>query len=81
VAEVIPNPDLDRKFSVRLDSRRRPTLPVELLEVLGVGAGDVLIASISAEHAVILETPDHVRARLRRAFGAPEEGHGVDDSV
>lgn len=70
-AEVSSDAELDRKFPVRLDSRRRPTLPGELLDLLGVGSGDVLIASVNEERTLILETPEQVRGRLRQCFGTP----------
>lgn len=69
-AEVSNDTFVGRKFPVRLDSRRRPTLPGELLDLLGVGSGDVLIASINEDRILVLETPAQVRGRLRQAFGS-----------
>lgn len=69
--EVSSDAKWDRKFPVRLDSRRRPTLPGELLDLLGVGSGDVLIASVSEDRTLVLETPEQVRGRLRQSFGNP----------
>lgn len=63
--------NLGRKFPVRLDSRRRPTLPAELLDLMGVGSGDVLIASVNEYRILVLETPEQIRGRLRQAFGSP----------
>lgn len=70
-----------RRFIVRLDSRRRPTLPTKLLDQLGIQAGDSLIASIDDHGGLVLETPQRVKQRLHAAFSrtvGDEEGRHHD---
>lgn len=59
------------RFAVRLDSRRRPTLPAALLDSIGVGPGDSLIASLGPDGRIILEKPSIVAQRVRDRFQAP----------
>lgn len=59
------------RFLVRLDNRRRPTLPAKLLDQLGIRPGDSLIASINQQGVLVLETPQRVKQRLRSTFATP----------
>lgn len=63
-------------WSVRLDSRRRPTLPDEAMRAAGLKVGDELRVRVAEEGLLILETPRHaldrVKAHMRGA--APEGG-------
>lgn len=57
-------------WTVRLDSRRRPTLPEEVLRDAGIDAGAELRIHVAEEGCLILETPAHAlqraRSRIRR---------------
>jgi bifunctional DNA-binding transcriptional regulator/antitoxin component of YhaV-PrlF toxin-antitoxin module len=67
-------------WPVRLDSRRRPTLPEELLSEARVGRGEELVAHVESEGRIVLETRDAIRRRLRQRFaeGRARVGHGGD---
>lgn len=67
-------------WPVRLDSRRRPTLPEELLSEARVGRGEDLVAHVEGEGRIVLETRDAIRRRLRQRFaeGRARVGHTAD---
>lgn len=67
-------------WPVRLDSRRRPTLPEELLSEARVGRGEELVAHVESEGRIVLETRDAIRRRLRQRFadGRARVGHTAD---
>ena len=60
-------------WTVRLDSRRRPTLPDEALRAAGFDPGDELRVRVAEEGMIVLETPAHAlrraRSRVRRQPG------------
>jgi bifunctional DNA-binding transcriptional regulator/antitoxin component of YhaV-PrlF toxin-antitoxin module len=64
-------------WPVRLDSRRRPTLPEELLSEARVARGEELVAHVESEGRIVLETRDAIRRRLRQRFaeGRARVGH------
>jgi hypothetical protein len=67
-------------WPVRLDSRRRPTLPEELLTEAHVDRGQELVAHVESEGRIVLETRDAIRRRLRQRFaeGRARVGHTGD---
>jgi bifunctional DNA-binding transcriptional regulator/antitoxin component of YhaV-PrlF toxin-antitoxin module len=67
-------------WPVRLDSRRRPTLPEELLSEAHVGRGEELVAHVESEGRIVLETREAIRRRLRQRFadGRLRVGHTGD---
>jgi hypothetical protein len=56
----------DFVWAVHLDSRRRPTLPDELLAAAGIPEGADLMARVADRGCIVLETRESVKARLRR---------------
>jgi hypothetical protein len=67
-------------WQVRLDSRRRPTLPEGALRAAGFAPGDELRVRVAEEGLLILETPAHALKRAKsRVAGAKAGGSVVDD--
>lgn len=67
-------------WKVRLDDRRRPTLPEELLEAAGIPLGAELTARVVDDGMIVLETRDAVRERIRRRMAPLKTGRSeVDD--
>lgn len=67
-------------WNVRLDSRRRPTLPEEALRAAGFGPGEQLRVRVAEEGILVLETPAHALARAKsRVTGVPKDRSIVDD--
>jgi len=62
-------------WRVRLDDRRRPTLPPELLAAAGIPTGAELNARVASDGVIVLETRDAVLARIREHM-APLMGSG-----
>ncbi len=60
----------ESSWTVRLDSRRRPTLPDEVLCAAGLVIGETLRVHVAEEGCLIIETPAHAlrRARSRIAY-------------
>lgn len=68
------------RWKVRLDERRRPTLPPDLLEAAGIPAGAELTVRIVDDGTIMLSTHDAVRERLRRKMAPLKtERSEVDD--
>lgn len=66
-------------WRVRIDSRRRPTLPEEALQAAGFSAGEELRVRVAEEGLLILETPGHALKRARsRVAGAAGSGSVVE---
>lgn len=61
---VTPQPQ-PGSWEVALDSRRRPTLPAELLAAASVHPDDRLIARADGEGRIVLETRAALRSRVR----------------
>lgn len=58
-------------YSVRLDGRRRPTLPLALLEEAGIATGPhELIARVEGPGRVVLEDPTALLAALQKTVAA-----------
>ncbi len=53
---------------VPMDERGRLVLPLAMRERLGLAGGGQLILRLTGEGAIALETPDIVKARLRRRW-------------
>lgn len=62
---------------LRLDDKRRTTLPPALLAAAGVGPGADLVARVEAPGRIVLESPAAILAGLQAAVrqGAPTRGH------
>ena len=68
------------RWKVRLDERRRPTLPPDLLEAAGIPAGAELTVRIVDDGTIMLSTHDAVRERIRRKMAPLKTGRSeVDD--
>jgi hypothetical protein len=61
---------------VRLDAKRRPTLPARLIEDAGLTGAQVLVARVDGPGRIVLEAPDVLLAGLqaRLAGGLREAG-------
>lgn len=55
----------ESSWTVRLDSRRRPTLPDEALRSAGLVIGETLRVHVAEPGCLILETPAHALRRAR----------------
>ena len=55
----------ESSWTVRLDSRRRPTLPDEALRSAGLVIGETLRVHVAEQGCLILETPAHALRRAR----------------
>jgi hypothetical protein len=62
------HPPYDVSWEVALDSRRRPTLPAELLAAAHVDPDERLVARPDGEGRIVLETRAAIRARIRARF-------------
>ncbi len=51
-----------------MDSRRRPTLPADLLAAAQVNPDDRLVARADGDGRILLETRSAIRARIRARF-------------
>lgn len=47
-------------WKVRLDSRRRPTLPEEIIRAAGIEPGAKLRIHVAEEGCLVIETPAHI---------------------
>lgn len=58
---------------VRMDTKRRPTLPSELLDAAGISIGEDLVASTSGDGAVVLRSRSAslhlIRDEISEGFG------------
>lgn len=55
----------DTTFRLAIDSKRRITWPVQLLELAGLAATDELIVRVEEEGRLVVESRDAVRRRVR----------------
>ena len=77
---TIPAPGALQVWKVRLDSRRRPTLPEEAMRAAGFTAGEELRVRVAEEGMLILKTPAHALARARsRVAGVSKDRSIVDE--
>lgn len=70
-------------WQVQMDSRRRPTLPPDLLAAAGISPTDRLNARVDGEGRIILETPAAALARARALVrqGRMPAGSVVDELI
>ncbi len=67
----VPASSFDTSYRVRLDSRRRPTLPAALLDEAGIDdAGAELIARVDGPGRVVLEDPLALLREVQAAIAA-----------
>ena len=69
------------RWKVRLDERRRPTLPPDLLEAAGIPAGAELTVRIVDDGTIMLSTHDAVRERIRRKMAPLKTGRSMVDEL
>lgn len=66
-------------WRVRLDSRRRPTLPEEALQAAGFSPGEELRVRVAERGLLVLETPAHALKRARSRVVGTATGKSVVD--
>ena len=77
---TIHAPESLKVWSVRLDSRRRPTLPEDAMRAAGFAPGEELRVRVAEAGMLILETPAHALARARsRVARVPRNRSIVDE--
>ena len=69
----------DSSWTVRLDSRRRPTLPDEALRSAGLVIGETLRVHVAEQGCLILETPAHALSRARSRIAHRPDYSVVDE--
>jgi bifunctional DNA-binding transcriptional regulator/antitoxin component of YhaV-PrlF toxin-antitoxin module len=65
-------------WTVRLDSRRRPTLPEEVLVAAGLEPGAELRVHVAEKGCLVIETPEHVLKRAKSRIKTKGSGSEVD---
>ena len=65
-------------FQVRLDTKRRPTLPARLLEDAGLVGVEELVARADGRGRIVLEDPAAMLSELQDRLAAVLEGSGQD---
>ena len=65
-------------WKVRLDSRRRPTLPEEVMKAAGLEPGAELRISVAEERCLVIETPAHILKRAKSCIKTKGSGREVD---
>ncbi len=68
-------------FRVKVDAKRRPTLPQSLLDAAGIGGGQDLIAHLEPPGRIVLEGAGTVLARLQDAVRAGKDARGITASL
>lgn len=68
-------------FRVSLDSKRRPTLPVALLEEARIDPSHELIARADGEGRIVLEDPSALLAAFQRKVLEGKADQGVAGSL
>ena len=69
-------------YRVRLDDRRRPTLPPGLLEEAGIVAGHhELVAHVEGPGRVVLEDPMALLGAVQQAVAAGKRTRGVQETL
>lgn len=69
------------RLRLRLDGKRRPTLPQSLLDAAGVGPGQDLVARVEGPGRIVLEGAATVLAGLQAAVRSGKETHGSTGSL
>lgn len=69
-------------YPIKLDHRRRPTLPIALLEEAGISAGGYeLIARVEGPGRVVLEDPRASLAALQEDLAAKKRSRNITGSL
>ena len=68
-------------FVLSVDSKRRPTFPVQLLEAAQISVDEPLVAHADGEGRIVLETRAAVKRRLQRRFQSAASAAGRSDLV
>lgn len=69
-------------YPVRLDGRRRPTLPSALLEEAGIKAGSQeLVARVDGPGRVVLEDPTALLSTLQKSVAARKHERHIRGSL
>ena len=69
-------------YTVRLDNRRRPTLPVALLEEAGIAVGEYeLVARADGPGRVVLEDPRALLVVLQAGLAANKRARNISGSL
>ena len=76
---TVPFADAESSWTVRLDSRRRPTLPEEVLRSAGLAVGQPLRVHVAEEGCLIIETPAHALRRARSRIARRPDHSVVDE--
>lgn len=77
-----PSPSSVTSYSVRLDSRRRPTLPTALLEEAGIlASSQELVARVDGPGRVVLEDPTALLGELQRSAAARKRERHIQGSL
>ncbi|MFZ4487055.1 MAG: hypothetical protein ACOYO9_10740 [Candidatus Nanopelagicales bacterium] len=74
-----PTAGAESSWTVRLDSRRRPTLPDEVLRSAGLVIGETLRVHVAEEGCLIIETPAHALRRARSRIASRPNYSVVDE--
>ncbi len=69
------------QYVLRMDAKRRPTLPAALLEEAALTPGSELIARAEGKGRIVLETPDAIKRRVRERAAAGRRRTGRTDSA
>jgi bifunctional DNA-binding transcriptional regulator/antitoxin component of YhaV-PrlF toxin-antitoxin module len=68
-------------FTLSVDSKRRPTFPVQLLEAAQISLDEPLVAHAEGEGRIVLETRAAVKRRLQQRFQTAARAAGSSDLV
>lgn len=68
-------------FRLRLDEKRRPTLPQSLLDAAGMEPGQDLVARVEGPGRIVLEGAATVLARLQETVRAGKHARGSSVSL
>ena len=75
----IKTPVAPTVWSVRLDSRRRPTFPEGVMKAAGLEPGSELRIHVAEQGCIVIETPEHVRNRAKSRIKTRGSGREVKD--
>jgi DNA-binding transcriptional regulator/RsmH inhibitor MraZ len=73
--------DLNATYRLRLDGKRRPTLPASLLDDAGIDPAHELVARTDGHGRVVLEDPLVMLAAFQDAVAADKRTHGIVGSL
>jgi hypothetical protein len=83
MGDMNKSPDSHKiSYAVRLDGRRRPTLPTALLEEAGIMAGSQeLVAHVDGPGRVVLEDPTALLGALQKSVAAHKQERHIRGSL